>query len=137
MKIRQTCLKYLRPIDYLLMGFYIFMIIYCIAFNDIMHLAMFIYMAMHYFPLVILLRKHGYIVKTKNYEFIMSEKGKRFTTELFKNPIVNLLHKLFDEKFWINLVQLVFLTLVILAVVYLSLVMFQILTLLFPFLSLS
>jgi len=115
--------KYIKPLDYVLSGIYIVGENYELS-------IMFTFMMLHFFPLVYLLRKHGYFKISDEFGYNISEKGIDEIKKLAIQPIKEFFK---SRKRIVSLISFLLKILKYLFVLCLGAILYQIGTLYIPF----
>ena len=122
--------KYFKALDFMMAGSYVIGLISGLISGNYIMVLMLTFMLLHFFPLVYMLRKHGYLRISDEFGYIPTIKGMQEIDRLIIKPVISMFRK---SKKLVNL-SFSFLALVkYLLVLYFGAMLYQALILYTPF----
>lgn len=119
--------KYYKPLDFIHFGMYVAMFGIFMAGGAYVLCIFMVFSMLHYFPLIYLLRRHGYLHKKGDYGYIATKKGEQLFRAFMITPLNRIAKYILSNTI---LATLLYCSLVILAL-WASLVLYQIVSSLF------
>lgn len=89
--------KYFKPLDFIQFGLYITLFSVAVFNGDLYYLILLLLVMVHYYPLIYLLRKHGYL-KLDDFGYYPTRKGIEFFTFWMLTPIEKIINTAKTDK---------------------------------------
>jgi len=107
--------RYLKPLDFIHFGIYVVLLVLSIIGENVVFSVLISMTVAHYFPLIYLLRKHGYLKSSDDFGYFSTPKGNSFINAIIFMPLDDFLRLMKADRIVVNLVRVLLSALVLLS----------------------